>query len=251
MAKQKGIFPLSGNIGGVNFYFLKGEPVARAAGGGFNGKQIRNSPKMVRVRENMSEFGWCSTLKKELRLALLPFYTAHNDPTLHGRMMRLLQEIKTHDTVSARGQRRVGVGMQTEAGRQLFADFAFSPKRRFAELIGAMGRFDADSLGYSVSGFSAASMQFPAAATHTEVLYGVLRFDFDSLDHSLAMAPALLFTADAAPADFVLVPETLPEGEGIRIAFGCVRFYQEVNGNMVALGDLNGFGLGVLGIVDL
>uniref|UniRef100_UPI00404A21B5 hypothetical protein n=1 Tax=Gelidibacter sp. TaxID=2018083 RepID=UPI00404A21B5 len=57
MAKQKGVFPMVGTIGGVNFYYLNGKPVARAAGGGFNEKAIKTKKSMQRVRENGSEFG--------------------------------------------------------------------------------------------------------------------------------------------------------------------------------------------------
>lgn len=41
MAKVKNIVGLQGTIGGVNFYLRKGVPLARAAGGGFNGDAIK------------------------------------------------------------------------------------------------------------------------------------------------------------------------------------------------------------------
>jgi hypothetical protein len=36
MAEQKGLIKLTGTVGEFNFYFRKGKPVARKAGGGFN-----------------------------------------------------------------------------------------------------------------------------------------------------------------------------------------------------------------------
>ena len=71
MAKQKGIIPLVGTIGGVNFYYLNGQPIARRAGGGFNGKAIKTKASMHRVRENASEFGHCSKVNKVFRHALV------------------------------------------------------------------------------------------------------------------------------------------------------------------------------------
>lgn len=41
MAKQEGLIRLRGTIDGVNFYFRKGKPIARKAGGGFNGASIK------------------------------------------------------------------------------------------------------------------------------------------------------------------------------------------------------------------
>ena len=64
MATQKGIVSLVGTVGGVNFYFRKGKAVARKAGGGFSGKAIKTKASMMRVRENNSEFGHCSSVKK-------------------------------------------------------------------------------------------------------------------------------------------------------------------------------------------
>ena len=63
MAKQKGILPFVGTLGGLNFYYLHGKPIVRQAGGGFNAKDIKNKPSMRRVRENSSEFGHCSEVR--------------------------------------------------------------------------------------------------------------------------------------------------------------------------------------------
>ena len=73
MAQQKGIIPLVGTLGGINFYYLNGKAVARTAGGGFNGKAIKTKASMQRVRENVSEFGHCSEVNKAFRQALRPF----------------------------------------------------------------------------------------------------------------------------------------------------------------------------------
>ena len=51
MAKQKGVVFFEGTLGGINFYYRKGVPTARAAGGGFNRRAIKTSPRMVRVRD--------------------------------------------------------------------------------------------------------------------------------------------------------------------------------------------------------
>lgn len=73
MAKQIGKFPLVGTIGGINFYYLNGEPIAREAGGGFNKKAIKKSPKMQIVRDFNSEFGHASHVSKFFRRVLFPF----------------------------------------------------------------------------------------------------------------------------------------------------------------------------------
>lgn len=91
MATQKGILPIVGTLRGVNFYFRKGKPVARKAGGGFNEKANKTKPSMERVRANNSEFGNCSMVKSTFRIALFPFLSYYKEGTLHGRMMHLFQ----------------------------------------------------------------------------------------------------------------------------------------------------------------
>ena len=79
MARQKGIIQLEGTLGDINFYFRKGKPVARKAGGGFNAKNIKTSATMVRVRENNTEFGNSSKVKKVFKLSLHPFLNAYKE----------------------------------------------------------------------------------------------------------------------------------------------------------------------------
>lgn len=150
MATQKGIIPLVGTIGGINFYFRKGKAVARRAGGGFNGKAIKSKPSMVRVRENNSEFGDCSRVKKAFRIALTPFLSRYKEGTLHGRMMQLFQGIKDCDTSSVRGSRKIGVGITTVAGFALFKKFQFTPKCDVSVVVPMNGIYDAVACVYSV-----------------------------------------------------------------------------------------------------
>jgi len=60
----------------------------------FNGDAIRTQASMQRVRENASEFGHCSTVKKHFRLAMQAFFNDYKETTLHAQMMRLFIAIK-------------------------------------------------------------------------------------------------------------------------------------------------------------
>ena len=54
MATYRGIIFIKGTIGGINFYDRLGKPTLREGGGGFTREAIKNSPRMVRVREMMN-----------------------------------------------------------------------------------------------------------------------------------------------------------------------------------------------------
>src|SRR5215217_7087423 len=103
MAKQVGIVPFVGTLNGINFYMRKGKPVARRAGGGFTGDAIKKDPSMVRVRENNTEFGHCSRVKKLFKDSLFPFLGKQRNEELQGRLIQLFIKIKDADLISERG----------------------------------------------------------------------------------------------------------------------------------------------------
>ena len=56
MSRQTGLIKLTGNIGGISFYKLGGEDLARVANGPSK-ERIEKDPSFVRTRENNMEFG--------------------------------------------------------------------------------------------------------------------------------------------------------------------------------------------------
>ncbi|MCX2681073.1 hypothetical protein OOZ15_14060 [Galbibacter sp. EGI 63066] len=235
MAKQKSIVKFTGTIDGVNFYYRKGVPVARKAGGGFNKEAIKKSPKMERVRENSSEFGLCSRTKKVFKDSLYPFLQHHKDPTLHGRMMKVFQQIKTCDSASERGKRRVGKGLETDRGRQLLKDFSFTPKRDVETTLVADIAFDRESYKCDISGFDMGQFRFHPDATHFELLFGIVRMDFEVLTSTTYMAAPVSIGKDFDNNHIVLAPEDTPKDGGMKFAFLGIRFYQEVSGTLEIL----------------
>jgi hypothetical protein len=231
----------------INFYFRKGKPFARKAGGGFNGETIKKSPTMVRVRENYSEFGNCSRVKSRLKASLHPFLYQYTEGELHGRMMQLMQQIKACDTVSERGKRTVGIGIGTPMGERLFRKFVFTPKRSISKTLMGSSSFDWDTYSYTLSRFAIKNVRFVRSATHVEVSLGVLCFDFETLDSKLFMGTPLLIGRDFDSSIFSLCPKDLPVGGGKQFAFVGLRFYQEVNGVRYLLQDEGTIGLEVVG----
>lgn len=247
MATQKGILPIVGTLGGVNFYYRKGKAVARKAGGGFNGKAIKTKPSMVRVRENNSEFGNCSKVKKEFRLALSPFLTYYKDGTLHGRMMQLFQKIKQFDSGSVRGARRVGNGILTAEGLELFKHFSFTPKCNLHQVVQMNFSYDAHLCAYTVVNFDISLVKFPSNATHLKLEFGVLGVDFDASIYKMFMAAPLVFEKGIEVDGFTMTPTILPDAGLHRFAFVGICFYQELNGVKYVLREDGNVGVVVVG----
>jgi hypothetical protein len=243
MARQKGLFKITGTIGDVNFYITKGVGYARKAGGGFTGAAIRNKPSMQRVRENASEFGQCSRVKKVFRQALLPFLQGYTDNTLHARMMTLFTSIKALDPVSKRGERSVHLGLQTAKGRQLLRQFRFTPQHSLLDTLTDCATFDWSTQTLTITDFKLNDNKLPKAATHIGITLGVLDFDFDKLESILAVSPTHFLEVDSGPVSFELVPEqvVVPQHAGI-VVLGC-RFYEVIDDEAYGLDQMVGVGL--------
>lgn len=189
MARQKGILKISGTLGDINFYIIGNKGYARKSGGGFNSKAIKTQANMQRVRENASEFGHCSTVKKKYRLALLDFLDGYKERKLHARMMGLFTSIKDLDAVSARGERRVVNGLQTIKGQRLLKTFAFTPKHPFIQLLQHKCSYNNNTQTISIQNFTANHHAAPKSATHIGVKMGLLDVNFDTLKSDLRLSP--------------------------------------------------------------
>jgi hypothetical protein len=247
MATQKGILPIVGTLGGVNFYYRKGKAVARKAGGGFNGKAIKTKPSMVRVRENNSEFGNCSKVKSAFRHAMAPFLEYYSDGTLHGRMMHLFQEIKKLDATSARGLRTVGNGILTAEGRELFTYFSFTPKCNLQQVVPMNFSYDVLSCAYNVVNFDISLVRFPSNATHLKLEFGVFGVDFEAPVYQMFMAAPLFLAKGVEVNSFGMVPTVLPDVGLHCFAFVGICFYQELNGVQYVLREEGNVGVAVVG----
>lgn len=245
MAKQTGIIPLSGTLGGINFYKRNGKGLARNAGGGFNGDDIKTKKSMVRVRENASEFGHCSTVKKSFKMSLNPFLCVRKDGKLHGRMMGLFMKLKGLDQINVRGQRRVAPGAETIEGKRLLLGFDFTPDCDVQAILGANWVYEAATRTYSVTDFEVKRVNFPEGATHLALTLGLVRFNFETLEYELKTSAPLYIDKDFEDVSFVLsVAE--PDLAGFEMAVLGMKFYQEVDGRFYIFRSARAVGLAVV-----
>lgn len=249
MARQKGLIQIEGTIGGINFYVRKGVALARQGGGGFNGKAIKTKASMVRVRENGSEFGAASRVKKLLRMSVQDYLLHSKNATLHGRMMALLQAIKVCDLISERGARTVWVGLKTTVGTKLFTDFLFTPKQDVFSLLNGMPVLSdyGENCGFNSLSFGLDS--FKKSATALVLTYFVVDYDAENLVFKRYVAQEFtLAKSDIPAAPFTFEINDLPPIYTFRMAFLAVQYYENCNGKLVALKEQGMTGLRCLGV---
>ncbi len=243
MARQKGLVKVTGTIGDVNFYMVKGVAYARKAGGGFNGKAIKTKASMQRVRENASEFGHCSKVKKAFRLALRDVFYGIKGKGFHSRMMRLFLEIKALDGVSERGKRRVLAGLQTAKGRRLLKRFDFLVHQPMVGVFKNQAVFDWNTQVLTVSGFNASLFPAPNTATHLGICLGVLDFDFEGLESSVVYSSIHFLELGAGASSFTLVPEDVLFPQHVGIVVVGFRYYELIENEMYAFDKPVGVGV--------
>lgn len=243
MAKINSLFVIEGTLGGVNFYLRKGIPTARKSGGGFSGKAIKNSPNMVRVRENNSEFGHVSRLKTIFKRALHPFLVHHYDSSLHGRMMKLFHSIKNRDLVSERGKRSFGIGIDSEEGRKEMLSFQFTPKRSIYNTFYVKGNFDENSYSYLLDGISSSHVNFHKNAVMMEVKILILVLNFDTLDYKTFESKGFQLDKYFTNNSLELCVDDLSQQAGMKFVFVGLEFYQHQGAGYCLLNEEGAMGL--------
>jgi hypothetical protein len=246
MARQKGIIKITGTLDGLNFYSRLGVPLIRKAGGGFQSEAIKTKPSMVRVRENGSEFKICMTSVKHFKIGLQPITNQFKDTFLHQRLVQLFTKIKLLDTVSARGQRTVGIGLENEAGKNLLNRYVLTSGNSLDAVLRQGFEVDWSLSGFRIAAFDVAAVRFPKGVTHVQLQTGYMVFDFTTFTPVFTKSASMTLSKAAATAPLELGISALPIGAGTKIVVVYLQFMQEVNGTMCLMKELKTRGLEVV-----
>jgi hypothetical protein len=230
MAKVKSIIHIEGSIDNLVFYKLKGIPCVRRKDGK-QSERVKKNPNFVRTRESNSEFGHCSGYGKVLRNALGPLLIKAKDDRLVSRMQQVLSIVKDMDLISPRGQRKVGIGLQTEEGKKALKGFDFNCNAPLSSVLKTNWQLATDTGTVQVSGFvPGKQLVFPSGATHVSFQAALLHLDFVSASTVIAYSLIESFPLDTVARDLILTPGHLPAGADRKIILLAISFLQEVNG---------------------
>ncbi len=131
MARVKNFDQLTGSIGKLSFYTRKGssEIFARTKGGPSKEK-IKTDPAFANLRKANKEFGGCSKMSKQIRMA---FYGLEHvaDYNLAPALSKLANELLKTDTVHPKGEREIVLSNY----RYVLNGFDFSRSTRFNSLL--------------------------------------------------------------------------------------------------------------------
>lgn len=246
MAKQDGIVFFTGTIGGLNFYMHNGKHTVRIGGGGFDSEKIKKEPSMVRVRENGSEFGNSSRVKKVFKDALSLFFNNLKDGKLNGRLMSLFTKLKDNDLISERGKRNVLEGLKTSIGKKLLLDFSFSSM----EFPYQENQFVIAGERLTLENLNSNRFDFNNNATHIELCFAQLELNVTALKAKLYKSDSVLLPKGFAGTDLEFEIETPIIAAEVSVAVFYYRYIQEINGSYYPFNNGTSFGLKVLEVTN-
>lgn len=235
MAKTSGIIKIEGTVEDLTFYKKDGKSFVRKKGG-VSGERIKNDPNFIRTRENNSEFGHSGTSGKLLRMAMGSLVFKAKDSKLTPRLLQVMSRAKNMDTISARGLRKVGIGIVTPSGKQLLKGFDFNANAPLNGVLFAPYALDTVTGIITITDFiSAEQMQFPEGATHVSFQSAALAIDFITGISEIAYSAIVNDPIALVPSTITLTPSSVPAGSGLQLFMLTISFYQEINGTQYSL----------------
>ncbi len=248
MAKTSGIIKIEGTVEDLTFYKKDGQHFVRKKGG-ISKERIESDPNFVRTRENNSEFSHSGSSGKVLRLAVGSMVFKAKDSKLSSRLMQMMSRIKNLDSVSARGQRKVSIGIATPEGKQIMKGFDFNANAPLKSVLFAPFELDTTTGILNVPNFiPGEQLQFPQGATHVSFQNAILLLDFETTISEIATSNIVNLPINLTATTVTLTPTSVPSGSGVQLFLFMISFYQEVNGVLYSLKNEE---YNVLNVVDV
>lgn len=248
MAKLGGILKIEGTLDNMTFYKTKDGHLVRTKGG-VSKERIQNDPAFARTRENGSEFGASASAGKLLRTSVRNLLMRAKDGRVASRLTQSMTKIKNLDTTSARGERKVSLGLATAQGKELLKGFNFNIQAIIGSVLFAPYSIDGATGEITFTNLNPLNdIAYPSGATHVSLTSAFAKVDFETGENSIEISPAVNLPIDSTTATQTLIPPAVPTGTGNDFMLILIEFFQEINGNQYSL---NNGSFNVLSIVDI
>ncbi len=230
MAKYDGIFDIFGTLKGMTFYKTKDGVLVRTKGG-VSKERIKNDPAFQRTRENGAEFAHSAQAGQLVRKSVGHLLKKAKDRRVSSRLLKVMSDVKNLDSTSARGERKVALGLATPEGRQQLKGFDFNIDSKLGTVLRQNYTLDPLTGDVTLLDFEPEnSLELPEGTTHVSLRAAVGRIDFETGDHITVQSAESNLAANAAAATLTLSPGGLPPGLGGFLFFYLwIGFYQEIN----------------------
>lgn len=230
MAKSKGNVRIKGSLDQWTFYEGPDGQLVRLRGG-VTAERIATDPLFAMTRENGAEFGEAARMGKLLRKSIRPMVQSSGDSRLTSRITGVMTQVKKLDAVSLRGERKVSVGMGTDAGKQLLRGFNLNEKTPLESVIFKPIALDSTTGKVSIIGLNPTrDVAVPSGATVVILQSAWAKVDFATGVFETQYSNEVELPITPVASDVSLVPAAVPAGAGVSFFVLEVSFGQVVNG---------------------
>ena len=232
MAKQKGVIPLTGPMGGISFYESEGEYRAREKSGPSR-DAVLTKESFARTRENAAEFRRAVRAGTMLRYSLRPLLKTMKlaDSGVSGRLHALFTKIVRSDPENDRGERTASKG-----NLEMLEDFAFHKDHKLSDVfpVGPVSSMDTSTgkMKVEVRSFDPQQrVNAPAGATHFKVATVAAAIDFDKEQFEQDHRETEYLSLDEW-TDTICLEHAQPAkaGQSLVLAMGVVFYTHSENG---------------------
>lgn len=235
MAQEKSILKLKGMLDGMSFYKTQEGYQVRARGG-IERERIMKDPNFERTRENMNEFANINAAGKLIRNSISVFMNRAKDMRTGSRLVSIIAQVKNLDGTSVRGQRQFAIGLETQEGKDLLSGFEFNKYSHLGTILKPEFSVDTDAGVLSIVGFYPKEhLEIPENASHVRIGFACASVDAVNSSSKVKVAEHQIVSIDAEAADLELNLGGLPDGDGVKMFYVLVEYFQELNGKQYAL----------------
>lgn len=235
MARLRGLIKLEGTLDNLTFYKSKDGYLVRTKGG-ISKERMANDPAFERTRENGSEFGHSANAGKQLRIAVRNMIINAKDARITSRLTKAMSVVKNFDTTSARGERKVAVGLVDDAAKAVLKGFNFNNRALLGSVLFAPYSLDTLTGEINIPNlFAKNDISGTHGATHFSLQTGFLNIDFSTGESAIEYSPQVNLPIKGPMTSATLTPDAVPAGTGNNIYLLMIEFFQEINGVQYSL----------------
>lgn len=228
MAKLSSLFKFEGTVDDITV--VKNTGVVKRKGG-LSKERIASDPKLVRIRENNAEFGMLAAASKTIRDAFGGLGQNIRVQYLTSRLSRVLTRIKNLDSTSARGYRKVAIGIQGAEGKNHLNGFSFNGTKSLTAILQKPYTLDTATGEVSIMGVAPAFDTLGGVGANSVGIKAYwAKIDFETGQHVVSQTNEVKLALDTTITDVMLTHTTPPTGTGVDVFVLSVVFYQTVNG---------------------
>ena len=216
MAKNIGIIKITGKLGGLSFRDTAFGNVIQEPGG-FKSDRVKNDPIYERTRQLYTEFGRCAKIASLFRQQLLPYLKLLPDPYVYNHIQKRMAAIKDCDADSPKGERTVGKGLETAAGKALLERFSFNRNLQFYFNGIASHQLDTDEGSLTISGLDPSKFHFPDRADAMGLQLILMHTNLEQSFSTVRHGDCFIILKDA-PATTLTLHAEMPRADGLLVA---------------------------------